>query len=63
MTQSFLIIGDTNVASRVMASLQQRGMRVRQLLAPTDDELRTALQHSPSGVAVLAHNDLTFSRD
>jgi hypothetical protein len=62
MTQSFLIIGDTNVARRVMASLQQRDMRVRQLLAPTDDELRTALQGRPSGVAVLAHNDVIALR-
>src|SRR5262245_31795510 len=36
MTQSFLIIGDTNVARRVMASLQQRGMLVQQLVAPTE---------------------------
>src|SRR5262249_54525640 len=43
MTQSFLIIGDTNVARRVMASLQQRGMLVQQLVAPTDNELREAL--------------------
>lgn len=62
MKQSFLIIGDTNVARRVMTSLQQRGMRVDQLVAPTDDELRTALDGRPSGVAVLAHNDVIALR-
>src|SRR5262249_26336986 len=47
---------------RVMTSLQQRGMWVDQLVAPTDDELRTALHRRPGGVAVLAHNDVIALR-
>jgi TrkA-N domain len=62
MTQSFLIIGDTNVARRVKMSLQHRGMDVDKLVAPTDDELRMALHRRPAGVAVLAHNDVIALR-
>lgn len=58
----YVVIGDTHVARRVCASLHQRGCEVVHLVAPGDEELRTAMTREPLGVAVLLHDDVAALR-
>jgi hypothetical protein len=57
-----VVIGDTNLARRVCASLQTRGRDVMHLLALGDEELRAVMLEQPAGVAVLVHGDLAALR-
>lgn len=59
---TFVVIGESNVARRVCASLQQRGSEVLHLSAPGDEELRKAMAREPQGVAVLVHDDVVALR-
>ncbi|MEU0842620.1 portal protein [Streptomyces sp. NPDC005962] len=59
---TFVIIGETNLARRVCASLKNDGHSVQHLTSPRDDELRTALADGPKGVAVLLHDDVAALR-
>jgi hypothetical protein len=59
---TFVVIGESNVARRVCASLQQRGSEVLHLCAPGDEELRKAMVREPRGVAVLVHDDVVALR-
>jgi hypothetical protein len=58
----YVVIGDTNVARRICASLLQRGSEVLHLVAPGDEELRKAMVREPGGVAVLLHDDVAALR-
>jgi voltage-gated potassium channel Kch len=62
MPSAYLVIGGSNVARRVCASLRARGHGVLHLTAPGDDELRSAMLERPTGVAVLVHGDLAALR-
>ena len=59
---AFVVIGETNVARRVCASLRARGRDVVHLVAPGDAELRAVMLERPAGVAVLVHGDLAALR-
>lgn len=61
-TGSFVVIGETNLARRVCATLTARQHSVSHLFEPRDDQLRTALRDQPHGVAVLLHNDVAALR-
>jgi hypothetical protein len=58
----YVVIGETHVARRVCASLHHRGCEVLHLVAPGDEELRTAMTRQPRGVAVLLHDDVAALR-
>lgn len=62
MSNSFLVVGDTTLARKVITSLRARGQRVLHLAAPSDEELRRALGSRLMGVAVLTHNDVIALR-
>lgn len=62
MGDSFLVIGDAQVARRVCASLYERGFRVYHLIRPDDDDLRDAMAHRPLGIAVLVRDDVVALR-
>ncbi|MEU8136917.1 NAD(P)-binding protein [Streptodolium elevatio] len=57
-----VVIGDTNLARRVCASLTAREHTVHHLGEPNDSELRTALRTTPDGVAILLHDDVAALR-
>jgi hypothetical protein len=59
---TFVVIGDTNVARRVCASLRTREREVVHLVAPGDEDLRAVMLEQPAGVAVLVHGDLAALR-
>jgi hypothetical protein len=59
---TFVVVGDTNLARRVCASLQTRGRDVVHLVAPGDEELRAVMLEQPAGVAVLVQGDLAALR-
>ncbi|MFB4314948.1 potassium channel family protein [Actinomadura sp. 21ATH] len=61
-TRSFLVIGDTNLARHVCASLHEGGHGVQHLIDPRDEELRAAMTARPQGVAVLLHDDVAALR-
>ncbi|MGA5319543.1 NAD-binding protein [Streptomyces seoulensis] len=58
----YVVIGGTNLARRVCATLQDRGRAVAHLTAPGDTDLRAALRESPEGVAILLHDDVAALR-
>ncbi|XRQ08935.1 potassium channel family protein [Actinomadura welshii] len=60
--RSLVVIGETNLARRVCASLQEGGHSVQHLTEPRDEELRTAMSARPHGVAVLLHDDVAALR-
>ncbi|WP_216589129.1 potassium channel family protein [Streptomyces brasiliscabiei] len=60
--RSFVVIGETNLARRVCASLREGTHPVRHLTGPGDDELRTAMTPPPDAVAVLLHDDVAALR-
>lgn len=61
-TRTLVIIGETNLARRVCASLKARERAVLHLKAPRDSELRAALAGTPAGVAILLHDDVAALR-
>ncbi|WP_330461487.1 NAD-binding protein [Streptomyces sp. NBC_00820] len=61
-TRAFVVIGETNVARRVCATLQERRDTVVHLHEPGDRELRAALGDRPDGVAILLHDDVAALR-
>jgi voltage-gated potassium channel Kch len=61
-TGAFVVVGDTNVARRVCASLRTRGRETVHLVAPGDEGLRAVMREQPAGVAVLVHGDLAALR-
>ncbi|MEV0669332.1 NAD-binding protein [Mycolicibacterium sp. HK-90] len=62
VADTYLILGDTAVAKRTLSALRRQRRRVTHLPAPSDDELRAALEVRRRGVAVLTHNDVTSLR-
>lgn len=60
--RSFVVIGETNLARRVCASLRDGAHTVRHLTAPGDEELRAAMTPPPDAVAVLLHDDVAALR-
>lgn len=60
--RSFVVIGETNVARRVCASLREGAHMVRHLTKPGDEELRAAMTPPPDAVAVLLHDDVAALR-
>ncbi|MGW0734742.1 potassium channel family protein [Streptomyces sp. NPDC002851] len=59
---SFIVIGETNLARRVCASLRGDAHPVQHLTEPRDDELRAAMAPALDGVAVLVHEDVAALR-
>ncbi|MFD5128865.1 potassium channel family protein [Streptomyces olindensis] len=59
---SFVVIGETNLARRVCASLREGTHTVQHLTQPHDDDLRTAMTPAPDAVAVLLHDDVAALR-
>ncbi|MFD7984248.1 potassium channel family protein [Kitasatospora indigofera] len=60
--RSFVVIGETNLARRVCASLRDGGHAVRHLTQPRDEDLRAAMSTGPAGIAVLLHEDAAALR-
>lgn len=60
--RAFVVIGETNLARRVCASLLESAHTVQHLTAPRDHELREALDPEPDAVAVLLHDDVAALR-
>ncbi|MGW0999008.1 potassium channel family protein [Streptomyces sp. NPDC002523] len=60
--RSFVVIGETNLARRVCATLRERHDTVVHLVEPTDGELRAALRDGSDGVAILLHDDVAALR-
>ncbi|GHB61721.1 hypothetical protein GCM10010377_60890 [Streptomyces viridiviolaceus] len=60
--RAFTVIGDTNLARRVCASLREHRHSVDHLLRPTDGELRRSLRADPDGVAIVLHDDVAALR-
>jgi Trk K+ transport system NAD-binding subunit len=60
--RAFVVIGGTNLARRVCATLRERDDTVVHLLEPTDGELRAALRDGSDGVAILLHDDVAALR-
>lgn len=60
--RSFVIVGDTNLARRVCASLRQEAYAVQHLARPGDEELRAAMATPHDAVAVLLHEDAAALR-
>ncbi|WP_028648038.1 NAD-binding protein [Nocardiopsis sp. CNT312] len=60
--RSFVVIGDTNPARGVCASLREDGFSVRHLARPNDEELRAAMATPRDAVAVLLHEDAAALR-
>lgn len=58
----FVVIGASNVARLVCASLTQRHFDVLHLDAPDDPELVQIPQHDPAGVAIVTHDDAVALR-
>ena len=61
-SQRVIVIGHTDVGSRVCALLQERGLNVTHLDDPTDVELQASLGDDVAGVAVLLHDDIRALR-
>lgn len=61
-TRSFVIIGESNIARRVCASLREEGHAVQHLTQPRDEDLHAALAMGPAGIAVLLHEDAAALR-
>jgi len=59
--ETFVVIGQTNVARQVCASVSNRGHQVSHLAAP-DDDLKEILTAGPIAVAVLTHDDVVALR-
>ncbi|MDI3406449.1 potassium channel family protein [Streptomyces cavernicola] len=59
---TYVVIGETNLARRVCASLRECGHTVRHLTEPRDHELREAMEPEPEAVAVLLHDDVAALR-
>ncbi|MEV2277071.1 NAD(P)-binding protein [Nocardiopsis sp. NPDC049922] len=60
--RSFVIVGDTNLARGVCASLQKEDHAVQHLVQPGDGELRAAMATPHDAVAVLLHDDAAALR-
>ncbi|WP_116248035.1 NAD-binding protein [Nocardiopsis sp. FIRDI 009] len=60
--RSFVIIGDTNLARGVCASLREETHAVRHLVQPRDEELRAVMSTPHDAVAVLLHDDAAALR-
>ncbi|MFI6577952.1 NAD-binding protein [Nocardiopsis sp. NPDC050513] len=60
--RSFVIVGDTNLARGVCASLQEETYAVQHLVLPGDEELRSAMATPHDAVAVLLHDDAAALR-
>ncbi|GAB2521234.1 potassium channel family protein [Nocardiopsis aegyptia] len=60
--RSFVIVGDTNLARRVCASLRQEASTVQHLARPGDEDLREAMATPHDAVAVLLHEDAAALR-
>ncbi|WP_433461836.1 potassium channel family protein [Spirillospora sp. CA-128828] len=60
--RSFVVIGETNLARRVCASLRDGARTVRHLTGPGDEELRTAMTPPPDAMAILLHDDVAALR-
>ncbi len=60
--RSFVVIGGTNLARRVCASLREGAHTVQHLTEPRDDEVRAAMTAAPDAVAVLLHEDVAALR-
>ncbi|WP_113702589.1 potassium channel family protein [Nonomuraea lactucae] len=60
--RSFVVIGETNLARRVCASLLDAAHTVAHLTEPRDEELRCAMSSAPEAVAVLLHDDVAALR-
>ncbi|WTW92278.1 NAD-binding protein [Streptomycetaceae bacterium NBC_01309] len=60
--RALVVIGDTNLARRVCASLAARKHTVHHLGEPSDSELRAAMRNTPDGVAILLHDDVAALR-
>ncbi len=60
--ETFVVIGQTNVARQVCASVSNRGHQVSHLAAPDDDDLKEILTAGPIAVAVLTHDDVVALR-
>ncbi|MFF4504243.1 hypothetical protein [Streptomyces sp. NPDC001401] len=60
--RSFVVIGETNLARHVCASLRDGAHTVRHLTGPGDEELRAAMTPPPDAVAVLLHDDVAALR-
>nr|AIU93764.1 hypothetical protein LRS1606.330 [Rhodococcus sp. NS1] len=58
----FVVIGESNVARQVCASLTERRFDVLHLITPDDPELLHALKRTPAGVAVVTHDDVAALR-
>ncbi|MFE3110783.1 potassium channel family protein [Kitasatospora indigofera] len=61
-TRSFVVIGETNLARRVCASLREGRHAVQHLAHPGDEDLRAAVSTGPAGIAVLLHEDAAALR-
>ncbi|GAA4982761.1 NAD(P)-binding protein [Kitasatospora paranensis] len=61
-TRSFVVIGETNLARRVCASLREDEHAVLHLTQPRDEDLHAALSPEPTGIAVLLHEDAAALR-
>lgn len=60
--RSFVVIGETNLARRVCASLREGAHTVQHLTEPRDEVLRAAMTPAPDAVAVLLHDDVAALR-
>src|SRR4051812_24966239 len=56
--RSFVVIGETNGARRVFASLRDGAHTVRHLTKPCHEQLRAAMTPPPDAVPVLLHTDV-----
>lgn len=61
-SRSVVIIGETNLARQVCASLRRDAHSVTHLVAPDDAELREALASPLDAIAVLQHDDVAALR-
>lgn len=59
---TILVIGDTNLARKVIASLRAQRQQVIHLTAPSDEELGNVLHTGVTAAAVLIRNDLVALR-
>ncbi|GEC05049.1 hypothetical protein SSP24_27040 [Streptomyces spinoverrucosus] len=60
--RSFVVIGETNLALRVYASLRNGAHTARHLTGPGDEKLRATMTPPPEAVAVLLHDDVAARR-
>ncbi|WP_405577744.1 potassium channel family protein [Streptomyces sp. NBC_01190] len=59
---TYVVIGETHLASSVCASLRSTDNEVLHLARPGDEDLRAAIDREPEGVAVLSHDDVAALR-